>query len=185
MADKINLLKLRKQLKRRKPWFVVKESHYRGGRVKVRWRYPIGRHSGVRQEHKGKPALVRIGYGSPRAVRGLHASGLLPIVVSCERDLLQVNSQHSGAVLARTLGMKKRLELLNIALQKKISVLNVKSISQEIEKINAALNLRKQKKAVKVAQKSKKEQEKEKKVAEKEAKEKKEKEAKEKEEKKE
>ena len=80
MDTKKRLLDLRKKAKRKKPVFIVRESKF-GGRVQKRWRYPRGGHSAVRMEFKGRLPLVTIGYGSPRAVRGLHSSGLERVVV--------------------------------------------------------------------------------------------------------
>src|SRR3989338_7239375 len=99
MKDKDRLMKLRKAAKKRQPTFVVKESHNKR-KITSRWRYAGGRHSGVRQEHRGKQPLVRIGYGSPREVRGLHHSGLKPVLVKNTRDLLLIKSQEEGAIIS-------------------------------------------------------------------------------------
>ena len=164
------LLHQRKVQKKRKPWFVVKESKYRGGRVERRWRFPIGRHSRVRRQCKGRPALVHVGYGSPAEVRGLHPSGKRPVQVFQEKGLLALRVAEEGAVIARTVGKKKRLHLLQLAHQKQIVVLGVKDLAKEIEKITGELQIRKETKAAKRVQKTKKQQEKEKKAAEQEKK---------------
>src|SRR3989344_2903301 len=106
MEARKRLLNLRKAAKKKKPHFVVRESHF-GGRVKKRWRFPQGKHSAVREGHKGRPALVTIGYGSPRAVRGLHSSGLERVLVHNARDLLLVNPTLQGAVISSGVGKKK------------------------------------------------------------------------------
>ncbi len=165
------LLHLRKQRKRRKPLFVVKESHH-GGRVKVRWRYPIGRHSGVRQQHKGKPALVRIGYGSPREVRGLHPSGLRVRMVHAFQDLALLNPAEEGGVLSHTVGKKNRLLLLREAQRRKITLLNVKDLQKSIQDLEEGMQAKKTARVEKRQKNQQKQAERAKKAAEKEEREK-------------
>ncbi len=160
------LLSVRNKAKKRKPGFVVKESKYQAG-VKKRWRYPRGLHSPVRQRFGGRPALPRPGYGSPRAIRGLHSSGLTKVLVSSEAELLLVNSATQGAVIRSTVGAKKRLRLLQLAQEKKIKVLSVKDVAQSVEKIAKAFELRTKVKVTRSQEKSKKEDEKRKRAEEK------------------
>ena len=69
------LLEIRNRMNKKKPAFVRKDTHVTV-RVKANWRKPRGKHSPVREQHKGRPKLVSPGYGSPKAVRYLHHSGL-------------------------------------------------------------------------------------------------------------
>ena len=78
-------LQERKRMRKRNPPFVVKESNNQA-RVKSRWRFPRGRHSQVRQMHKGKPGMPNPGYGVPKAVRGLHSSGLKKLLFITARN---------------------------------------------------------------------------------------------------
>ena len=115
--------------KRKKPHFMVKSAHY-SARVQERWRFPGGRHSPIRQQHRWKPPLVRIGYGSPRQIRGQHPSGVHPVVVRSIADLQRLDTSRQGALLARSLGGRKRFLLLQEAQKKGLSVLlNVKDVS--------------------------------------------------------
>ncbi|MDP3734328.1 MAG: 50S ribosomal protein L32e [Nanoarchaeota archaeon] len=164
--DTKQLLELRKKIKSTKPNFVVKESHYVAG-VKKRWRFPRGRHSKVRQEHNGRPALVTPGYGSPRAVRGLHPSGLEEVLVHNSMELLSLNPLHQGAVLSSGLGDRKKLSLLTLAHEKKIPVLNVKDSAVVAEEIKTSFAARVKLRQDKLQQKTKKLQEKVKKAEEK------------------
>ena len=157
------LLDLRKKAKKEKPDFVVKESKF-SARVKSRWRFPRGKHSAVRQVHRGRPALVSIGYGSPRAVRGLHSSGLEKVLVHNLQELLTVNPGVQGAVIASTVGKKKKLELLKASQEKKIPVLNVKDVGKLSESIMGEFTARKEAKGKKLQEKSKKVEDKKKKA---------------------
>jgi large subunit ribosomal protein L32e len=170
MADMEKLKEHKKKAKKRQPAFVVKETH-NTVRVKARWRYPRGRHSQVRQEHKGKPALVRIGYGSPRVLRGLHPSGLEPVLVKNKNDLKSINTEKQGAIFSAKLGAKKKLSLLEMANKEKITIFNVKDIPTAIQKINDKFSARKKSKEEKSKQKDKKTEEKEKRAEEKKIKE--------------
>jgi large subunit ribosomal protein L32e len=165
MVDK-KLLELRQKAKRKKPHFTVRASAF-SARVKDRWRFPRGRHSAIRQEHTGKPPLVTVGYGSPRAVRGLHHSGLLPVRVATSKQMESLDPTTEGAVLPGTMGGRKRLTLLELAQQKKIRVFNVKDLTAALAKIKEDFAGRKKKKAEKTKTKSSKEEEKKKKAEEK------------------
>ncbi|MBI2151950.1 hypothetical protein HYU21_04450, partial [Candidatus Woesearchaeota archaeon] len=112
--DSLRLLKLRNEAKKRKPHFKVKAANF-SRRVKDRWRYPRGRHSPIRQKHRGKPRLVSIGYGSPSEVKGLHHSGMEMVMVHNASELLALDKTNQGAVLSAGLGGKKKLELLHLA----------------------------------------------------------------------
>ncbi len=177
MSSLKQLLDLRRKAKRKQTRFVVKES-YKISRIGERWRLPRGKHSGARQMHKGKPAKPTSGYGSPRAVRGLHSSGLQKVLVHTSSELLALDPQKQGAVLGSTLGNRKRLQLLQLALEKKIRVLNVKDASVLSQKIKTDFSKRQEQRKEALKTKSLKEEDKRKKAEEKRKKE--EKEAKEK-----
>ena len=159
MSDIKQLLGLRKKIKRSRPSFVVKESNF-SARVKRRWRFPRGKHSKVRQEHKGRPSLVGTGYGSPRLVRRLHHTGLQEVLVHNIKELLSLNPLSQGAVLASGLGGRKKLELLTLANEKKIPVLNVKDSALAAEEIKKDFSARVKLKQDKLQKKTKKEEEK-------------------------
>lgn len=160
------LLELRAKIKKKKPNFVERESHHYP-RIEAKWRFPRGCSSPIRRQLRGEPALVTTGYGSPREVRGLHSSGLEKVLVHNAAELRNVNPQKQGAVIASGLGNKKRAELLKIAIEKKIRVLNAKDSSKLLAKINGAFSSRKKKKEDRNKEKSKKLDEKKKKSEEK------------------
>src|SRR3989344_1821045 len=146
------------QKRKKKPDFVVKESKF-VARVKKRWRFPRGMHSAVRQYNRGRPALPTPGYGSPRKVYGLDPSGLRPVLVFTEEQLLSLTPKE-GAVIPSTVGNKKKVSLLTKAQEKKIRVLNVKDVAASLEKINKAFEERKRVKREKKKVKETKEEEK-------------------------
>lgn len=169
------LLELRKRRKQRKPDFIVKEAKNQAG-LKKRWRFPGGRHSGVRQYHKGKPALPSLGYGSPKPVRGLHPSGLREVVINNVKDLSSLDPQKEGMIIASQTGNRKRLELIKAAEEKEVKILNVRDPIKLMKKVEEDFKVRKEIKVKKLQEKDKKKEEKKKKAEEKIRKEKEEKE---------
>jgi large subunit ribosomal protein L32e len=156
--EKENLLKLRKQIKKKKPVFVVKESKF-SSRVKSRWRFPRGKHSKVRQMHKGRPLLVGVGFSSPKSVKGLHHTGFEMVNVSNKSQLILI-SENQGAIISSGVGGRKKLSILEVAQEKGIKILNVSDISKEISKIKDELSTRKDSKQKKLKDKNKKEEDK-------------------------
>ncbi|MBI4981242.1 50S ribosomal protein L32e [Candidatus Woesearchaeota archaeon] len=160
------LLSLRNQNKKRKPHFVVHESTSYP-RMKPKWKKTRGNSSGVRQKWRGRRATVNPGYGSPQEVKGLHSSGLEKVIVNNAAELLALNHATQGAVIASSVGNRKRAELLKLAQEKKIRILNVKNVPKLVEKLSSELAVRKKVKSEKKSVKGKKEEEKKKKAEEK------------------
>lgn len=160
------LLSLRNKNKKRKPHFVVHESTSYP-RMKSKWKKTRGNSSGVRQKWRGRRATVNPGYGSPQEVKGLHSSGLEKVMVNNAAELLALNHTTQGAVIASSVGNRKRAELLKLAQEKKIRVLNVKDVPKLMERISLELAAREKVKSEKKSIKSKKEEEKKKKSEEK------------------
>ncbi len=86
MRSSKSLLSLRRKRKEKKPEFVRQES-WRYVRLSESWRRPRGKDSKMRLKVKGWPKSVSVGYGTPRDAKGLHPSGLKPILISSMRDL--------------------------------------------------------------------------------------------------
>ena len=160
------LLELRNRRNKKKPAFVRKDTHIKA-KVKANWRKPRGKHSPVREQHKGRPKLVSPGYGAPKAVRHLHHSGLKIVQVKNLVDLDNINPEKEGVMLAKTTGIRKRIEVIKIALEKKLTILNLKEPQQYLDTLAAEFKKRQ------LTEKEKKEEEKKKKATEKEEKDKK------------
>lgn len=166
-VTKQRLLTVRKKSKKIRPDFVVRESHYKGSRVKKRWRFPRGRHSHFRQKLRGKNPLVTVGYRSPRMVRGLDRRGLEMVLVHNAKELLAVDRSSQSAIISGMIGSKKKLELLSLAQEKEIVVANIKDVAALVQQLNGSFEQRKKAKTAKLTQKGKKEAERQKKAEEK------------------
>lgn len=134
MADEKNTQRLLEQRNGlRKPAFVVKESHFKAN-VKKRWRLPRGKHSPVRQYHKGRVAMPTPGYGAPKAVYGLTKDGKNPIYVENLNDLNSVDAQKDIVVIASNVGLKKRISILKVCKEQELSVFAASDLRKEISK---------------------------------------------------
>jgi len=160
------LLKIRNRMNKKKPAFVRKDTYIKA-KVKANWRKPRGKHSPVREQHKGRPKLVSPGYGSPKAVRNLHPSGLEVVVVNNQAELEQINPEKQGILISKTVGKKRKIDILKLALEKKLTVLNSKEPQKLLETLEAEFKKRQDSKKKKLTEKEKKEEEKKKKAAEK------------------
>ena len=90
------------------------------GRKKLqRWRRPRGKHNKTRLKRFSYPVQPEIGFGSPRKNSGL-VQGLVPIVINSMIDVERL-TKNNIAIVSRTLGARKKIDIL-----KKISELNIK-----------------------------------------------------------
>ncbi|MFC2174942.1 eL32 family ribosomal protein [archaeon] len=109
-------------MKTKKPTF--KRQHSSKKRVEGKgWRHPRGIDSEQREHLKSKGAHPRVGYGSPKATKGLHPTGVKEVIIKTISDLAKVGDG-MAARLSSTLGKKKRAKIVETAKEKKIKVLN-------------------------------------------------------------
>jgi len=125
-----DIVELRERIKRRKPDFVRQES-WRYARVDESWRRPKGIDSKMRKEVKGWPAKVKIGYGGPKAAKGLHPSAYREVIVYNVDDLSKIKPEVEAARIAHVVGAKKRTEILRRAREMGIHVLNPGVLMEE------------------------------------------------------
>lgn len=156
-------LALRNKLKDKKPAFIRQDSH-KVKSVAPRWRAPRGQHSKMRKKLKSYRRLPSIGWSSPASVRGLRPDGLKVILVHNVEDLTGCTEP---VTLAASVGVKKRIEILQKANAMKLRVLNVKDPDAYIKAVQDDLKLRKDSKKAVLAKKEKVKEETKKKVEEK------------------
>ncbi|MFP4655409.1 MAG: 50S ribosomal protein L32e [Methanohalobium sp.] len=118
------LFNVRKVQKSKKPDFRRADSH-RVLRVPPSWRKPKGKNSKLRKNIKAKGSLVKVGYGSPEVVKGLHPSGYTEVLVKNPKDVENVIDASTEAIrIGRTVGAKKRSMIEEKASELGIKVLN-------------------------------------------------------------
>ena len=147
------LLEIRKKMKEKKPDF-IREDYQRRKRLgrKLKWKKPKGIHSKIRHHFKGRRKMPSPGYKSPQEVKGFHAIGLEMVRVNSVEGLKRVNNKTQGIIIFKTIGAKKRLEVLKTAMQLNIKVLNLNA-EEAVKKIEDFLNSKKKKPETKKEQK--------------------------------
>jgi len=87
-----------------------------------KWRKPRGMDIKFKRED-GR--VVKIGYRTPKKIRGIHPSGFREIVVRNPAELVSASRDKNSAVkIAGTVGLKKRDVMLKKAKELKVFVLN-------------------------------------------------------------
>ncbi|MFZ3133642.1 MAG: 50S ribosomal protein L32e [Methanothrix sp.] len=121
MAER--LLRVRTRQKSKKPEFNFHDSHKKK-KLGTSWRKPRGLHNKLRQHIAAKGRVVQPGFGSPKAVRGYHPSGMAEIRVNNVAELAA--AQGCAVRIASAVGMKKRLDIQAKAAEMGLKVLNPK-----------------------------------------------------------
>ena len=119
------LLKLRKKLKSKKPEF-LRTLWWKFPKFKndPKWRKPKGLDNKMRLRLKGYPPIVEVGYRGPAAVRGLHPTGLEPVLIHNEKELERLDPTKHIVIIASSVGLKKRLKILERARQLGLRIAN-------------------------------------------------------------
>ncbi len=124
------LLDARKANKASLPKFNRIDSHKKK-KLALSWRKPRGHHSQLRRQRKSKGSLVKVGFGSPAAVRGLHASGYEEVLVYRPEDVRGILKTQAIRV-GGTVGKKKQAEIEKAAKELNIKVLNPLNTFEEV-----------------------------------------------------
>lgn len=151
-------LELRKILKGKKPKFIKQDAHKKK-RLDKKWKRPRGLHSKIRLCKKGYRRGVTKGWGSPGVAKGLDKNGMIPVVVSNVAELSKINGKTESALISNV-GQKKRAEILRKAKELKLIISNVNDIGKELEKIDAFVKERKDRKTKRAERKVKSEEKK-------------------------
>ncbi|BDR93069.1 50S ribosomal protein L32e [Vulcanisaeta souniana] len=130
------LLRLRLLMERREPrWMRMDEWKYLKVAHGEHWRRPRGNDNKIRLEIKGYPKRVKVGYGKPRLVRNLHPSGFRLVIVHRPEDIDRVDPTRDAVVIGRTVGLRKRIEIVKRAIDKGVRVINVtKDVIEELKR---------------------------------------------------
>ena len=119
------LMNVRDALSLRRPRFVRQAAHRyeRIGRWGS-WRSPRGLQSKQRRHYGYRSRVVSIGYGSPAETRGLTPTGFKPVLVRTPDEIAALDIAREAAVIARTVGTRRRLVLEEAARKRGVKVLN-------------------------------------------------------------
>ena len=135
MATNENSLKVRAQVKKRKPTYKRVQSHQFAKLSETKWRKPKGLGNKVRRQRRGKPSLPQVGFGSPKDVKFLNKDGFQEVIISNVSTLKTIDVKTQIAVISSTVGAKKKLEILAEAKKSNIKIANVKNIESAIKSL--------------------------------------------------
>ena len=119
-------LDLRAKVAESRPDFKRPES-WRYKRLETTWRKPKGVDNHQRkQKSRGRPGLVKVGYGGPKIAFGLHPSGYTDNLVHNITDLEKLNPKIDGIRIGHSVGTKKRKEIVIKSIEKKFKIFNAR-----------------------------------------------------------
>ncbi len=129
----MKLLKIRLKKKRKKPNFLRQNA---GNIVRIgnKWRRPKGISSKLRRHKKSRGSIPHPGYGSPRAVKFLHPSGLEEKLVSNMSELNGIDNTKQCMRISAKVGNRKRIDIQKKAEEMKIKILNPKKVELKVKK---------------------------------------------------
>lgn len=104
--------------------FIRKDAHKKKRIANTSWRKPKGITNKMRLNRKGHPTTVRPGYGTPNKEKNTK-QGLQIIQINNTQELEKINPKTQCIIIGRT-GKQKKLELIKIAEEKKITIINLK-----------------------------------------------------------
>jgi len=117
------LLEKRKERLDEQPEFKRGE-WFRYKKLGTSWRRPRAVTNKMRKNLKYRPSKVRIGFGKPAGVRGLHPSGFIEVLVHNVDDLEGLDPKVQAARIGGSVGTRKRRQIVEAADAKGIRVLN-------------------------------------------------------------
>ena len=127
------LLKVRSTLKNRKPTYRRVQAHqFAKLNHETKWRKPKGMGNKVRRGRRGKPSMPEVGFSSPKSVRGLNKKGFREVIVGNAADLAKIDVKEEVAVIGRTVGGRKKIEILAKAKELKVTVTGHKDLESSV-----------------------------------------------------
>ena len=128
--DKARLMRVRKSNNKTRPSFRRFHSWRYKKLAKSGWRKQRGIDNKTRRKTKTGVVSPEPGFRGPRAVRGLHPSGLEDIIVMHIKDLENLDPKVHAIRLYTRLGARKRIDVIDYAQEKGFRILNL-GISKE------------------------------------------------------
>ena len=128
-------IEIRDKAKSRKPSYLRRDAHKK---IKIgkKWRKPRGHHNKFAHHCNKTLTKLEVGYKSPVEIRGANKQGLFEIEVSTVKDLDKITDKKTQIVIIkRTVGLKKRVEIINSAKTKGITLGNIKDADAVLNKL--------------------------------------------------
>jgi len=148
-------LKIRKELKSRKPNFVRGDFNKEKSKTRSKWKRPRGLHNKRRLKRKGHQKNPSVGFKSPKEVRNLTKNGLKPIHIYNINDLNKIKDNTYLPIISSKVGLKNKLEILEKCLSNGIAVSAIKDIKKFIEESKNKLKDKKEVSRTRIEKKKK------------------------------
>lgn len=137
------LLALKQKIKSKMPRF-LRENYAALPRLENKtWRKPKGIHSKLRHGFAGHRNRVEPGYGTPAELRGIGKNGLKQTIVHNVQDLEKITPAKECIIIAKT-GLKNKLAITKKAVEKKITIINLKTPAEFITATEQKIKQRKE-----------------------------------------
>ena len=94
-----------------------------------KWRAAVGRHNKIRKNRQGYTKSPRIGFKKPNKESG-KINNKIPLFVRNMNDATGAN-KNNILIISRTIGAKKKVEIIKKANEMKLEILNVKTSGGE------------------------------------------------------
>jgi len=136
-------------LRRKKPVFRRHDTHKKS-RINKSWRKPNGLHNKLRLSKRGHGKSVKVGYGTTKIIRGFHLSGLMPVNVNNVEMLKDIDAKTQGIIIGKSVGQRKKVEIINNALDAGLKIFNVKDVNAYLDKVKKLFEDKKKDKETKI-----------------------------------
>ncbi len=122
-----DLLEIRAEMKKRKPHFKRHDRNKLARLARSGWRRSVQGHDNKqRNRYAGNEKSPAPGYGTPKAIRGMHASGLFEIIVHNAGGLGGIDPKKYAVRIAASVGNKKKIDIVEAARKLNFKILNPK-----------------------------------------------------------
>lgn len=149
------LLEIKAEMKRRKPRFRRQNTGLKA-RLAEGWRKAQGVQAKLRLGKKSRGAVVSPGYRTPKQARGLTNEGLIPVRISTPAHLPLLKPKEHALIIDSSVGMKRRIELIQAGLASGFKLLNFRDAQKELERLKREFENRVEEKKRKASQKKEK-----------------------------
>ena len=104
---------------------------------------------------RGYRGRVSVGYKSPQVIFGFNRNGFKGILIKSAKDLDNIKEKNQVAIIAKKIGAKKRIDIIKLATQKSIKIVNIKDTDAYIKKVEERIKKKKEQKKSKAEKKEK------------------------------
>ncbi len=139
----MELLNTKKQIRKVRPRFVRSSAQHIKRISRSGYRKPKGLHNKIGDGKKGHRTTIKTGFGYPKKTRYQTLEGLTLVHVSTPKDVAELDAKKVKVILSSKVGAKKRVALLKLCAEKKLSVLSVKDAAASAQKIESDFTSRK------------------------------------------